>query len=100
MALPEHRAGPFDKKFREYEQPWHIRKFDSVREDILELEPDILNDKPRNEQVPSLCPCASTSHSSRYDTGCVLLLQNKYLAHTVALLEQVSDNLFGAKAVS
>ena len=55
----EHVAGPFKKKFREYEQPWHIRKFDAVREEILELEPEILNDKPSNERVS----CALLPHS-------------------------------------
>jgi hypothetical protein len=47
-------AGPFTK-FRDHEQPWHISKFDSVREGIIEREPDILSDKPSNEQVPT-CP--------------------------------------------
>ena len=46
-----HVAGPFNKKFRDYEQPWHCSKFDGVRDEILELEPEILNDKAANEQV-------------------------------------------------
>ena len=48
-----HVAGPFKKKFREFEQPWHIKRFDSVRQEILEQEPDILSDKPENERVHS-----------------------------------------------
>jgi hypothetical protein len=47
----QHVAGPFDKNYREFEQSWHVAKFDSVRKDILEQEPDILSDKPENEQV-------------------------------------------------
>jgi hypothetical protein len=46
-----HVAGPFRKKFHDHEQPWHICKFDSVRNDILEREPDVLSDTPSNEQV-------------------------------------------------
>jgi len=60
----EHVAGPFKKKFREYEQPWHIRKFDAVREEILELEPEILNDKPSNERV-SCAPLNLLLHGTR-----------------------------------
>ena len=44
-------AGPLEKSFREYEQPWHIDRFDTVRRAILELEPSILDDKPIAEQV-------------------------------------------------
>jgi len=50
-AMQRHVAGPFKKAFRDYEQPWHISKFDSVKLEILELEPDIFSDKPSNEQV-------------------------------------------------
>lgn len=55
-----HVAGPFNKKFREFEQPWHVKKFDSVRHDILEQEPDILSDKPENERVPASPVCIGT----------------------------------------
>jgi len=69
----QHVAGPFKKKFREYEQPWHIRKFDAVREEILELEPEILNDKPSNERVSCallpqtlpICCCPGTRGQGR-----------------------------------
>jgi hypothetical protein len=44
-------AGPFEKSFREYEQPWHIDRFDTVRRAILALEPSILDDKAIAEQV-------------------------------------------------
>lgn len=57
-----HVAGPFRKKFRDHEQPWHISKFDSVREGIIEREPEILSDKPSNEQVrtrPLMCHARS-----------------------------------------
>ncbi len=53
----QHVAGPFDKKYREFQQPWHVAKFDSVRKDILEQEPDILSDKPENEQVCNFHEC-------------------------------------------
>lgn len=53
ITMMLHVAGPFKKKFREFEQPWHIKRFDSVRQEILEQEPDILSDKPENERVHS-----------------------------------------------
>ena len=55
-AMQRHLAGPFKKSFRDYEQPWHISKFDNVKLEILELEPDILSDKPSNEQVGVISP--------------------------------------------
>lgn len=74
MALAaKHHGGPFNKQFKEYEQPWHIQKFEPVREWLNEMEPQYLKQKSAAEQ-------------------------NKYLALVAAVLQQASDDLFGANA--
>jgi hypothetical protein len=37
----KHQGGSLKKKFKEYEQPWHVQKFEPVRSWISDAEDDI-----------------------------------------------------------
>lgn len=39
----KHQGGSLKKKFKEYEQPWHVQKFEPVRSWISDAEDDIKN---------------------------------------------------------
>lgn len=73
MSEIRHFGGPFKKKFKEYEQPWYISKFENVKNCLIELDDSFLAEKEPQEQ-------------------------NRYLAYVTAILEQASDDLFGTNA--
>ena len=70
MLPAKHFGGSLKKKFKEYEQPWHIQKFEPVRAWICEVEEEI-------KKYLEL-------HTD----------QNRHLAHVVAVLDQVSCTVF------
>jgi hypothetical protein len=65
MSQAKHHGGSLKKTFKEYEQPWHIQKYEPVRSWISDAEEDI---KKYLETYPD---------------------QNKQLSHIVAVLDQV-----------
>eukprot|EP00960_Hanusia_phi_P039667 753975-Hanusia_phi.AAC.3 len=73
MSEIRHYGGPFKKKFKEYEQPWYISKFENVKNCLIELDETFLAEKEPQAQ-------------------------SRYLAHVTAILEQASDDLFGLNA--
>jgi hypothetical protein len=69
---PKHHGGSLKKTFKEYEQPWHVQKFEPVRSWICDAEEEI---KKYLESYPD---------------------QNKQLSHITAVLDQVrSPPFFG-----